>query len=93
MNGGVQGEPICEGVEMTRQEMWLISHGEESYMPYIGIVVMEKALDLESRVRLNLDSETCWSMILCELFSLGIHFLNFKLEIIITSFSWNIYED
>lgn len=54
---------------------------------------MEGDLHLESRPRLNLDSGTYWCVIFDEFFSLGLHFLILKLRIIITFFSWNIYED
>lgn len=34
---------------MIRQKMWLNTDGEGSYITYLETVVMESALDLESR--------------------------------------------
>lgn len=42
---------LCEKElsEMIRQKMWLNTDGEGSYITYLETVVMESALDLESR--------------------------------------------
>lgn len=53
---------------------------------------MERAVLLESRSRINLDSKNHDYKIFSELLSLGVSFIILKLEIII-SFSLNIYED
>lgn len=77
---------------MIKKEIWLIPDGEGSYMPHLGSVVMERAVNLESRSRINLDSKNHYYKIFSELLSLGVSFIILKLEIII-SFSSNIYED